>query len=69
VTLIGYSSLLQHPKTPWKHVTKAIEKLNNEEIRSNFIIDLEALHQRYKYGSEEFCLKLADLVIGNASIC
>jgi archaellum component FlaD/FlaE len=47
----------------------AIEKLNNEEIRSNFIKDLETLYQKYKYGSEEFYLKLVDLVMGNTSIC
>jgi len=68
VCLIGCSSL-QHSKTPWKHVTKAIKKLDNEEIRSHFIKDLEALYQKHKYGSEEFCLELADLLIGNANIC
>ena len=41
----------------------------NEEIRSCFINDLETLYQKYKYGSEEFILKLVDLVVGHASIC
>ena len=52
------------------HTTEIIEKLNNNEIRSYFIKDLEALYQNYKYGSEEFYLKLVDLVIKNANnIC
>jgi len=68
VCLIGCLSL-QHSKTPWKHVTKAIEKLDNEEIRAHFIKDLEALYQKHKYDSEEFYLKLSDLVVGNASMC
>jgi len=67
VCLIGCSSL-QHSKTPWKHVNKAIEKLDNEEIRFCFIKDLEALYQKHKYGSVEFCFKLADLIVGNASM-
>jgi hypothetical protein len=58
-----------HSKTPWKHIPRAIEKLDNEEIRSYFIKDLETLYQKHKYGSEEFYLKLVDLVVGNASIC
>jgi hypothetical protein len=60
---------VQHSKTPWKNVTKAIEKWDNEEIRSYFIKDLEVLLQKYKDGSEEFCLKLADLVVDNSSMC
>ena len=52
------------------HITKAIKQLNNKEIRSSFIKDLEALYQSHKYGSEEFYLKLVDLVISRArSIC
>ena len=66
VCLIGCSSL-QYSKTPWKHVTKAIEKLDSEEIRVCFIKDLEAIYQKHKYGSEEFCSKLADLIVGNAT--
>ncbi|KAN0105498.1 hypothetical protein V8E52_010978 [Russula decolorans] len=61
VCLIGCSSL-KDSKTPWKHVARAIEKLDNEEIRSHFIKELEALYQKHKFGSEEFCLELADLV-------
>ena len=63
--LIGCSSL-QHTKTPWSYVTKTIEKLEDEGVRSHFIKDLEVLYQRH-YGSEDFCLKLADLVVANAS--
>jgi hypothetical protein len=59
---------LQHSKTPWKDVNKAIEKLDNEEKRVFFIKDLEALYQKHKYGSEEFCFKLADLIVDNASM-
>ena len=51
------------------HIYKAIERLNNEEIRSSFIKDFETVYQKHKYGSEEFYLKLTDLVVGNASIC
>jgi len=65
VCLIGCSSL-QHSKKPWNHITIAIEKLNNEEIRSHFIKDLEALYQTHKYGSEMFYLKLADLIVNYA---
>jgi hypothetical protein len=68
VCLIGCSSL-QHSKTPWTHIPKAIEKLNNEEVRSSFTKDLETLYQKHKYGSEEFHLKLVDLMVGNANIC
>jgi predicted membrane protein len=64
VCLIGCSSL-KDSKTPWKHVARAIEKLDNEEIRSHFIKELEALYQKHKFGSEEFCLELADLVVGS----
>jgi hypothetical protein len=60
---------LQYSRTPWNHVTRAIEKLNNEEIRSHFIKDLEALYQKHKCGSKEFGLKLADLVVENAKMC
>ena len=66
VCLIGCSSL-QHSMTPWKYVNKAIEIFNNEERRFCFIKDLEALYQKHKYGSEEFCSKVADLIVGNAS--
>jgi hypothetical protein len=51
------------------HIPKAIEELNNVEIRSSFTKDLETLYQKHKYGSEEFYLKLVDLVVGNANIC
>jgi hypothetical protein len=37
-------------------------------MRFNFIKNLEALQQKHKYGSELY-LKLADLVMDNASIC
>jgi len=67
VCLIGCSSL-QHSKAPWEHVAKAIEMLNNEEMRSLFIDKLKALYQKHKYGSQEFCLKLADLVVDHASM-
>ena len=66
VCLIGCTSL-QHSKTPWRHVTQGIEKLNNEEIRSYFIKDLEALYQEHK-GSDELYLKLADLIVGIATM-
>lgn len=65
VCLIGCISLL-YSKTPWEHVIKAIEKLNNEEIRSHFITDLEDLYKKHKYGSEQFCFELADLVVNSA---
>jgi len=66
VCLIGCSSLqLQPTKTPWSYVAKAIEKLDDKGVRSCFINDLEALYQKH-YGSEEFCLKLADLVVAYA---
>jgi hypothetical protein len=58
-----------YSKTPWNHVSKAIEKLDKSGIRSHFIKDLEALYQKHKSGSEEFHLKLADLVVGHASSC
>ena len=67
VCLIGCLSL-QQTKAPWNYVTKAIEMLDNEEIRSHFIKDLEALYHKYKYGSEEFYLKLTDLVISNVNV-
>ena len=57
---------MQHTKTPWRHVTNAIEKLDDEGVRSHFINDLEALYQKH-YGSEEFCLKLADLVVATSN--
>jgi spore germination protein YaaH len=59
---------LQHSKTPWKHVTEAIKKLDNKGIKS-YIKDLEALQQEYKYSSEEFCLKVADLVVNTTNVC
>jgi len=68
VCLIGCFSL-QYSKTPWKHVTEAIKKLNDEGIQSDFLKDLEVLLQKYKYSSEEFCLRFADLVVGKANIC
>ncbi|KAF8497181.1 hypothetical protein F5888DRAFT_1701041 [Russula emetica] len=68
VCLIGCFSL-QYSKTPWKHVTEAIKKLDNEEIRSHVLKDLEVLLQEHKHGSEKFCLKLADLIVGKASMC
>lgn len=67
VCLIGCFSL-QHSKTPWKHVTKAIEKLNNEGKRSLIIKDLDALYQKHSYGSDEFYLKLADLIVHKAEM-
>jgi len=66
VCLIGCSSL-QHSRTPWKHVTQEIEKLDNEEIRSHFIKDFEALYQKHK-GFKEVYLKLADLVVSTATM-
>ena len=66
VCLIGCSSL-QHSRSPWKHVTQEIEKLDNEEIRSHFIKDFEALYQKHK-GSKELYLKLADLIVHTATM-
>ena len=66
VCLIGCSSL-QHSKTPWRHVTQEIEKLDNEEMRSHFIKEFEALYQKHK-GSERIYLKLADLVVDTATM-
>ncbi|KAF8499045.1 hypothetical protein F5888DRAFT_1687193, partial [Russula emetica] len=68
VCLIGCFSL-QYSKTPWKQVTKAIKKLDNEGIRFHFLKDLEVLLQKHKHGSEEFCLKLTDLIVGKANMC
>jgi len=66
VCLIGCSSLqLQRTKTPWSYVSMAIEKLDDERVRSHFIKDFEALYQKH-YGSKEFYVKLADLVVANA---
>jgi hypothetical protein len=42
--------------------------LDNEEIRSHFIEDLDALYQKHKYGSKELNLKLADLVVDTATM-
>jgi hypothetical protein len=50
------------------HVAKPIKILNNEEIRSHFIENLDALYQKHKYGSKEFYFKLADLVVDTATI-
>jgi hypothetical protein len=47
----------------------AIEKLDNEVIRSYFIKDLEDLYQKHKSNSKEFYCKLADLVVDTASMC
>ncbi len=45
-----------------------IEELNNNEgKRLQFIKDLQSLYQKYKHGSKEFSLNLADLVMCNAS--
>src|SRR5258707_2841845 len=66
--LIGCLTL--HSRTPWRHVTKAIEELNNNEgKRLQFIKDLQSLHQKYKYGSKEFSFSLADLVVCKTSKC
>jgi len=65
VCLIGCSSSL-HSKMPWKHITIAIEKFNNEEIRSYFIKDLNSLYKKHKCGSEMFYLKLTDLIMSYA---
>jgi hypothetical protein len=59
---------LQYSKRPWRHVAKTIKILDNEEIRSHFIEDLQALCQKHKYDSEEFYLKLADLVVNTATV-
>ena len=68
VCLIG-CSCTQHSKTPWKLVAKAIKVLNkNEERRSLFIKEFEALYQKHKYDSEEFGLKLADVIILYAAV-
>ena len=67
ICLIGCFSS-QHSKQPWNHVGKAIKVLNDEEIRSHFIKDFEAVYQNHKYGSEEFCLKLADVMVDHATV-
>ena len=67
VCLIGCLSL-QQTKAPWNYITKAIKKLDNKEIRSHFIKDLDALYYNYKYGSEEFSFKLTDLVISYVNV-
>ena len=67
VCLIGCSSS-QHSKQPWDHVDKAIKVLDDEETRSHFIKDFEAVYQKHKYGSEEFCLKLADVMVDHATV-
>jgi hypothetical protein len=66
VCLIGCSAL-QHSKTPWEHVTKTTEVMD-EEIRFHFIKDFEALYQKHKHGSKEFCLKIADLIVAHATV-
>ena len=53
---------------PWKYVTKAIEKLDNEKIRFSFFKNLEDLFQKHTDNSEEFYLKLADLIVDNATV-
>jgi len=67
VCLIGCFSL-QHSKTPWNYVTMAIQKLNDEEIRSQFINKLEDLYQKHKSSPKELYVKLADLVVDNATV-
>jgi hypothetical protein len=42
--------------------------LHDEEIRSHFIEEFEALYQKHKYGSEEFRLKIADLIVNHATV-
>ena len=49
-------------------MTKAIEKLDNEKIRFCFLKNLEDLFQKHTDNSEEFYLKLADLIINNATV-
>ena len=49
-------------------MTQAVEKLNDEEIRSDFLEKLEDLFQKHTNGSEKFYLKLADLIVDNATI-
>ena len=68
VYLIGCSTL-QHSKTPWNYVDKTIKVLNDdEETRSHFIKDFETLYQKHKYDSEEFRLKLADVMVDHATV-
>ena len=68
VCLIGCSSL-QHSKTPWNHIGKTIEVLDDDEgTRSHFIKDFEALYQKHKYDSKEFGLKLADVMVDHATV-
>jgi hypothetical protein len=61
---------LQNSKAPWEHVTEVLKRLENKEIRSNFIKELEALHHKHKHASgfKELCLRLADLVVDNANM-
>ena len=49
-------------------MTKAVKKLNDEEIRLAFFEKLEGLFQKHTNGSEKFYLKLADLIKDNATI-
>ena len=69
VCLIGcFCCNLQHSKTPWENVDKVIEKLQDQQIRSDFLEKLDTLHYKNKHGSfNELCLKLADLVVDSAN--
>ena len=49
-------------------MTKAIEKLDNEKIRLYFLKNLEDLFQKHIDNSEEYYLKLADLIVDNATV-
>ena len=49
-------------------MTKAIEKLNSEKKWFCFLKNLEDLFQKCTDNSEEFYLKLADLVVDNATV-
>ena len=49
-------------------MTKAIEKLDNEKIWFCFLKNLKDLFQKHTDNFEEFYLKLADLIVDNATI-
>ena len=66
VCLIGCISI-QHSKKPWDYITKAIEKLDDEDKRCHFINDLDVFYQKHKYDSKKLYFKLTDLVVGYAN--
>ena len=49
---------------PWNYTTEAIKRLDNEDKRSHFINNLDAVYQEHKYDSKKLYFKLTDLVVG-----